>query len=114
MTTPALPRPKPVWLTGAFWVDTAERTVRVFAWSTIAAITAEKTDLVNGDFKGMAIQVGIATALAFLGCLAGGAVNTGPLKTASFLLQSGKDAPRPTSVRGEGPTNGPVEDPYRL
>jgi hypothetical protein len=104
-------RPRPVWLTGAFWIDTVERTVRVFAWSTIAAITAEATDIVNADFRGMAIQVGIATLLAFLGCLAGGAVDTGgKLKSASFFLAAGKPAIVAPAV-GEGPVNGPAAGP---
>lgn len=83
---------RPDFTTKTFWLNTVERTVRVFAWSSIAAITTVQASIVHADFQAMAVDVGIATALAFLGCLAGKLV--GDHDSPSFLLP----APRHRSV----------------
>lgn len=100
--------PRPDFTTSTFWLNTAERTVRVFAWSAIAVITSTQADIVHADFKGAAIEVGIATALAFLGCLAGKLVGDGD--SPSFVL------PAPREGRHEAPVGEvpPVARPTTL
>lgn len=75
---------RPDLFTRTFWLNTSERVIRVFAYSTLTVLITAGTDIQHTDFKGGAIQVALATALCFFTCLAGKAV--GDPQTPSFIL----------------------------
>ena len=62
---------------GTFWQATIERTVKTFAETLAATLTANATGLIDVDWKASLSVAGFASLLAVLFSLGSGAVSTG-------------------------------------
>jgi hypothetical protein len=72
-----------IW-TISFWKSLAERLLATLVATLLGVLTADGFDLVNTDWKGVAIAVGVATFVSFLkGILANVATQNGPSLTST-------------------------------